>query len=1161
MLNTHTLWTLAVAEMRSCRRLLRSWIIFGIALTFCVGWYVNNIESNLFPGSPSSWIHHQINPRYTVAEMMSVIVTTFSFGLIFLVFDIRARDVQNRTHEIVDSLPANNFEIILGRLIGVLLLLLILILFFIGALTCYEATTELVGSPYRVGIQPLSLATLLIWSIVPNLVFFSALIACLSILVRNRLVVAIIAVSAVSGTLWVEDQVPVYLQQILSPFVGNVLLPTDLTPVFVTPAIAVSRFAIFLVSIALLLCAAALLPRTEPRRKMLVRLSIAMSSIGVLTVLGLLATVQGTANLREGWASVHRQHALVEFPDIQHLQGSIDIRPGHRVSLDVTLSVRTPDSNTTDSVVFSLNPGYKIQRLFVDDEETTNFSFRAGLLKLPVEVFPADSHKVRVVATGRPDDRFAYLDQTRDFQQLANENVSRLGLRSFIFHTDYVALMPGIAWYPISGVITDRENLEQLPRDLFTSDLTVNVPRKWQVAMAGAREKVASQKRNSFQFKTDAPLPELALLAAEFEHRSATIEGIGFEVFFSKTHSKNLDLLTPIVDDIQQWISSRIKNAASLSLQFPYKQFYVVEVPSSLRIFRGGWRMRTSLHPPGMMLVRETTLPTLNIESLVRLDQGQRFKTPEGQYNPKFRYLWKYISDDLQGGNPFADVSRNFVSNQISATGRGATALQYLLDQLSNQLIVGHESCFVVSVSDFGEYIGIYSWGRLWSEYRFSDAATQERIKISGLPSTRNLMDRMALFNLPFQTDPITSYRVLLSKGHALARSMIDYYGEEKIGAFLTTLRTEFEEQSFTVEEFLDTASLVDLDLNDWVLPWLEDTKLPGYLVTPAKVTQSPNPSLGKAQYQTAFVLHNAEPIPGYVRVVWSEYEHRHYWHIFGDFTYSDPLFLEEHQSIRIAIQSNNPLTGLRIEPVLALNRMPIDVFLPTDYESTEVHSVDFPFITEVSWQPPETTAIIVDDLDPGFSIISLAANSEAFSFTQTRLHASDEESEFDHGLLARSYPQPRVWHRLYNSASYGYYRRTFARVVHGDQTSAARFAVNLPQEGHWKLEFFVPPPVFQTPAYGSWIDFFGLILDDNSSTNRRADPNAVNEYYRLEIMDGFSRWKQKFDIGNATEGWNEIGKFELRSTEVEVLLSDYAGHKDIMVHADAIRWTPESPD
>ena len=360
MLNIHTLWTLAVAEMRSCRRLARTWIIFGIALTFCIGWYINNFESNLFPGPPSGWIHYQMSPSYTVAEMMSVFVATFSFGLIFLVFDVRARDVQNRTHEIVDSLPANNFEIILGRLIGILLLLFILILLFIGLVACYEAITELIGIPHRVGIQPLSLVTLLIWSIIPNLVFFGALIACLSTLFRNRLVVAIIALSVVSGTLWVEDQIPVYLQQILSPFVGNVLFPSDLTPVFVTPAIAASRFAIFLVSIALLLCAAALLPRTEPRRKILGRLSIAVSGIGALIVLGLLASVQGTANLREGWANVHRQHSLAAFPDIQRLQGSVDVRPGRKISLDVTLSVRTPTSNTTDSVVFSLNPGYKI---------------------------------------------------------------------------------------------------------------------------------------------------------------------------------------------------------------------------------------------------------------------------------------------------------------------------------------------------------------------------------------------------------------------------------------------------------------------------------------------------------------------------------------------------------------------------------------------------------------------------------------------------------------------------------------------------------------------------------------------------------------------------------------------------------------------------------
>ena len=1162
MLNLHTLWTLAVAELRSCRRLARTWIIFGMTLAYCIGWYINNLESDVFPSAPSRWDPSQINPRFMVAEMMSVLVAIFLFGLIFLVFDIRARDVQNRTHEIVDSLPANNVEFILGRIMGILLLFLFFVLLFIGLVACYEAITGHLGIRYRAGIQPLSLINLLVWSIIPNLVFFGALVACLSTLVRNRLVVAVIALGAVWGTLWISDQIPIYLEQIFSPFVGNVIFPSDLTPVFVTPAIATSRFAIILVSIALLLCAAALLPRTEPRRKMLSQLSITCAAVGALMFFCLFALAQGTLNLREDWANIHRQHKSASFPDVQRLEGTVDIRPGRLVTLDLTMTLRTFPTTGSDSMVFSLNPGYKILQLFIDGHEHFEFSFNAGLLKLPVEALPRDSHKVRVLARGRPDDRFAYLDQTRNFQKLTDEDVPRLGLQNSIFRTDYVALLPGVVWYPISGVVTDRDILEQQPRDLFTSNITVTVPREWEVAMAGTRELVPLQKGNSFQFKNSAPLPELTLLAAKFERRSATVEGVRIDVLFSKKHSQNLDLLIPFVDDIQRWITELIHNAATLSLHYPYSQYYVVEVPSRLRIYGGGWSMGTVLQPPGMMLIRETTLPTLDINSLARINQDRGIDEPEGQYSSRFRQLWEYVDDDLQGGSPFAGIARNFVFHQVSATGQGATTMQYLLEQLSTQLIVGRESCFIVSVSEFGDYFGVYSWGNRWSDYyRDSNAAKQKRFNVSSLPSTWNLMDRIPLFDLPLQTEPISSYRVQLSKVFALAKSMIEYYGEEKIGMFLENLLANYQGQAFTYAEFVDTASLVDIDLNEWVRPWFHDTRLPGYLVTTATVSKLSDPSFNDTVYQTTFVLHNAEPIAGFVRLVWSEQERRTNWYEYGNINVSDQMFFNGHQSFRIAIQSQNPLTGLRVEPVLALNRLPVDVLLPMDEESIGEHSSTLPFITEVKWQIPDTTSIVVDDLDPGFSIVTLATNSDVYLPLRTMSRVSTEKEGLDHGLIAKRMPRRGDWNRVYHAASYGHYRRTYASIPHGDQTSAARFAVNLPHKGHWKLEFFVPLPVFQSPWYGSWIDFFGTRLDDNSSRNRPANPNAPNEHYRLEISDGTSRWKQKFDIGRASEGWNDVGKFELSETEVEVLLSDYAGHKDIMVHADAIRWTPIKPD
>ena len=45
--------------------------------------------------------------------------------MIFLAFDVRSRDLRDRIQEAIDTRPLSNFDLLLGRLLGVVLLLAI----------------------------------------------------------------------------------------------------------------------------------------------------------------------------------------------------------------------------------------------------------------------------------------------------------------------------------------------------------------------------------------------------------------------------------------------------------------------------------------------------------------------------------------------------------------------------------------------------------------------------------------------------------------------------------------------------------------------------------------------------------------------------------------------------------------------------------------------------------------------------------------------------------------------------------------------------------------------------------------------------------------------------------------------------------------------------
>lgn len=1090
--------------------------------------------------------------------MMNVFAAIFSFGIIFLAFDIHARDVKCRIHDVVNSLPATNIEIIFGRFTGILLLLLVPCALFLTLTLCYEFAAQLLESPFRMGIQPVSMAAHMAWNVVPNLVFYGALVVCLSTLIRMRLVVVLLALSLLIGSLWATDHIPILFQKSLWPYIGNAMFPSELAPTFVTPIIVGSRLAMLLVSIALLFFAATLLRRIEPHRILNTLGGVSISVLGTLMIFGLFSTVQGKEDRKDEWVYTHQQQNSSAFPDVQLMSGDIVLQPGRKISLDVTLTVLQPSANSTDSMVFSLNPGYKIHKLFVDGTETSDFDFEAGLLIVSSERLLGESRKIRVKAEGKLIDHFAYLDQARDFQKLPHSTVPRLGMRNSIFDADFVALMPSTIWYPISGVATDRNRLEQRQRDLFSTDLTIYVPKEWQVATVGRREIIEQDSRIAFKFVSGAVVPELALLAANFDQRVMEIEGIEFEVLFSKKHRQNFDALAPITDQIHQFVAERVKNARALSLDYPYGAFYVVEIPSTLRVYRGGWQMDSALHLPGMMLVRETSFPTAPFETLVESIYERESDPQDEQHERLFNELLDYFGNDMQGSSPFTGFARNFVSHRVTATERGATALQYVMDQLASQLIMQHESYSIISLSEYGTDIASLLATQT-PDFYAGNRSTQRRMNIATLPSTWELMNESALVDLEFYDHPVLSSRVLLTKGHALAKTMITHYGTEQTGKFLAQILHDYQERSLTLEQFVAVATSVDIDLLDWVIPWLEDTVLPGYLADTPTISKLQASEPDDSSFQTTFTIHNAEAIPGYVRIVWSESHAPMYQWSLGRFNESDPVFVDRHSSKRFAIQSAKPLTGVWIHAYLAQNRAPFSVLLP-EYEEDELQERPaLPFMSDSIWQTTDDDVVLVDDLDEGFSIVNFGGDTPAFSLTQHFLRSSNREVVYDQGLIIGRVRAPGDWLRFSDPTSYGHYRRTYARIARGEGFSAARYEARLPRDGHWRLECFLPGAVFVPIDWGTTPTFLGF-GDRDRFFNRRADPNEPEQHYRLEIRDGQNEWMQKFDIANAVEGWNEVGTFQLSSPEVEVFLSDWAGHREIMVYADSFRWTPVVP-
>ena len=114
---------LARAEIRSIRRLVRYWMfaVLSVAITFLIYLYYAGIHG--FVSRFSATIG-AVAPRYLMSPMGIYLMVIFLLGLIFLAFDVRARDERERIAEVLDSRPVSNPELLVGRGIGLVLMAL-----------------------------------------------------------------------------------------------------------------------------------------------------------------------------------------------------------------------------------------------------------------------------------------------------------------------------------------------------------------------------------------------------------------------------------------------------------------------------------------------------------------------------------------------------------------------------------------------------------------------------------------------------------------------------------------------------------------------------------------------------------------------------------------------------------------------------------------------------------------------------------------------------------------------------------------------------------------------------------------------------------------------------------------------------------------------------
>ena len=1126
----------ALSEVRSARRLVRTWVVAVLVLIVGLGAYAYGTAMHTLYSAVSSTVG-LLNPRFTMAGLSELAVWMLAFGVVFLGFDMFARDLRERVADAMYCRAASNLTLLGGRVAAIALvvwcpLLAMLLLvqglgFLLTSLGGFGATID-----WR------ALGIFLFVDAPPTLLLWCSLVVLLATLVRYRLVVVLLGLALLGAQVWWTLEMPFYLSQALSGISQAVQQGSEVQPQAVQGVEWLQRGCQYLLAGGLLCFAATLHTRPDQCVR-----SRQLAAGGVLVVMacgglaGLVTAANHYAERRAAWAAAHEQLLGEVRPNVQRVAGHVAISPGEelRLALDYVLAV----SDRDETLVFTLNPGLVVGGVRVDGEPAA-FTHQHGLITVPVPDAKGEI-TLSIVASGIPDPAFAYLDAAIDIGVLTRHSpLVLMGTQAALFEKRYVALPPGVFWMPTSGVAVGRDDPSRSSRDYFLVDIEVDVPATWLVAGPGRRE----GQKGQFRFRPRAPVHEIGLLASRFERFGLEAAGVAVEVLVNPAHVESVlafvDAATEVKGDVQEMLST----AAALGLHYPYGGLTLVETPAQLRTFGGGWRMASVQALPGVLLLPERGFPTASFFHGVRGSEGAEHR--EGGV-PRYKadVLRQYFRNDVAGGNHLDGAVRNLLSFQTSARGDGAVALDFVAHALAAQLVTDSRAGF------FSPYL--FRTQGAWQRSMLDrvSALYGPRVGLfSGAvhagatrgPSVWAHAIDTSLKELSPGQAPERALNVLWLKGPEIAQAILDGVGWESVAKFLAELRLRHAGGTFTEQDFNAAAAAVGVDFKALLGDWLGTAGMPGFIVAPVRVTRVSGDEQVQEGYQIGLHVYNDEQVPGLVRLVYDEWQGTEVGWLSGA---TLPARVPPKSAVELGLVPTQLPERMMLGTYLSLNRNNLTFPLPRVDEVQSVVAEPFVGARPSTWRPEPQVGIVVDDLDPGFSVQvervgrGLRLRPGAALWTP--------EIELDHGLPVVGSPWSGGWARDEWSGAYGKYRHTVARAPVGDGSAQAVFRAYLPAEGRWRLAYHLPPIR----------SFTGYFATGSGKTNAFSKANLTSSRgtYEMRIVWAGNQTNVEFDAGSGEDDWNCVGDFDLPAGEVFVHVSDQTSGREAI--ADAIRWLP----
>ena len=1060
--------TLGVAryERRMLIRTVKFWIWSGLAVGIFI---LNGIRIAMFPGmSPGTEAYAQLL-TYTLFQCLVIP---------FLMGSFRAADQRARIDEVVAGRPISTAELVVGKYLGGVSALFFLSLGgLILALGIQAATISMTGDAFAIEPYLLYLALINL----PALIFLSSLTFFLGVLLRQPIAAALIATAySLSIILFfgeryggIYDFGSFYLRMHYSDLMGL----GDVTQV------GLQRVLYIFLGLGLLGFAIDRYPRlAHSATARWVGRGGAVVGFGLAA--GLYAFMDVEARDRQAYRQslLARQEAVAHIPAAAITHYDLDVTLLGQYPLDAsgTITLKNPHEAPLDTLILSLNPGFKIQSLTRGDGGAMTWTRQGSVIRvLPGDPLLSERELDLTLAyAGEIDTDGFDLEREKGKPRLRTGGNMDTGSLTAWIRDESIFLPPRSRWYPVAGV--DYGDDHARPVSFATATLHIAFPKGLEVITQGQGGKADTlDTRVRQEWIVEKPVPVLSLNAGVYRVYRAVIHDIACALYVHPSHLSAIHFFEggEIGRALEQIVDVMEREAG---MKYPYPTLAVVEVPFHIQWYYEGWEEKGGLTQPGVLMIEENEVLERRVEPE---NQPQSTRDPKNRKRDLLvrAILETFFAEESAEHNPDGGLFRSPVAqlwayDKHFVGDQGALLKKGMLMYLQNELKTEMTAAFYPNQRQSGD----------------REAAFVSRRKLRAWNRLIAQMQDRSFADLDPEEDAALYRQVLEAKGPALFEMMASFLGKDAFRTVLADIdrNYEYEALDFATFQRVALSHLSDredrLRLQRLIDDWIYRTEIPGYTLTKVKAMKMDDGS-GTLAYQLVVRIKNGEPGRGYVQMT----------AVGRDDEIDKGVEIKGGQEIEVSMVLWERPLRVVVDPFLARNREPL--VSPVRAPEQVTRGVAVAYLKDVTGEDEargeDALEIVIDNDDRGFSM----PIRRATRFSRPGIKGGN-------------------WREHTLAEAYGRYEKTYRQKQAGDGAQPAVWTARIPQAGAFDVGFYFPDP----------------------ATAKR---ERIGARFTLTVFCGGQADTLDMERDRMKAGWNHLGRYKFAEGEEAVVeLSDRAG-------------------